>query len=112
MRAKTLYANFKTTHFVEYLGSMLIDFHDTSIVGIVLYVEDLLHHPLLPAFNLHNNTHIQTYIHTCMHVCVTNLFVPNAVLTFHQMSCSLGRDILWPSVILLWVRLTFGQILG
>ena len=43
-------------------------------------MEDLLHHPLLPAFNLH--THIHTYIHTCVYVNVSDnyLFVPNAVL--------------------------------
>ena len=27
-------ANFKTAHFVKYLGSMLMDFHETSITGI------------------------------------------------------------------------------
>ena len=29
---------------------------------------------------------------------------------WHLVRCIPGRDILWPSVILLWVRLTFGQI--
>ena len=27
------YANFKTAHFAKYLGSMLMDFHKTSITG-------------------------------------------------------------------------------
>ena len=35
MRA-TPYANFKTAHFVEYVSSMLMDFHKTSIAGIPL----------------------------------------------------------------------------
>ena len=62
-------ANFKTACFVKYLGLLLMDFHETSITGIPLlrlkdlfYLEDLLHHPLLPAFNLHTHTH--TYIYT------------------------------------------------
>ena len=54
---------------------MLMDFHETSITGIrfdetiqnLLYLEDLLHHPLLPAFNPHAHTH--TDIHTYMYVC-------------------------------------------
>ena len=68
----THYANFKTAHFVEYLGTMLIDCLETSITGIFLWdykkslvSEDLLHHPLLPAFNLHTHT----YIYTCVYIC-------------------------------------------
>ena len=30
------YANFKTAHFVKYLSSMLTEFHETSIAGILL----------------------------------------------------------------------------
>ena len=30
------YANFKIAHFIKYLGSMLTDFHDTSITGLLL----------------------------------------------------------------------------
>ena len=44
---------------------MLMDFYETSITGIllmrlskILYQEDLLHHPLLPAFILHTHTYI------------------------------------------------------
>ena len=29
------YANFKTAHFVKYLGSILMDIHKTFITGIV-----------------------------------------------------------------------------
>ena len=127
------YAYFKTACFVKYFGSMLTDFHETSITGILLmrqlkcrskntmltsklhillnilaswfswdfynrdsfdetiknllYAEDLLHHPLLPAFNLHTHTYTHVYIHTYMYVNVSDkyLFVPNAVLTFGQM---------------------------
>ena len=45
---------------------MLTDFYETSITGILLmrqvenlfHPEDLLHHPMLPAFNLDTYTHI------------------------------------------------------
>ena len=66
-----------------------MDFHETSITGILLmrlknlfYPEDFLHHPLLPAFNLHTHTHTYIYIHVCMYVNVSDSyhFVPNAVL--------------------------------
>ena len=30
------YAKFKTAHFVKYLSSVMIDFHETSIIGILL----------------------------------------------------------------------------
>ena len=63
MRGNKPYANFKTAHFVKYLSSMLTDFHETSRTEILLmrqlkfllYPEDLLHHPLLAAFNFHFN---------------------------------------------------------
>ena len=70
---------------------MLMDFHENlynfynrdssdEAINNLLYLEDLLHYPLLPALNLH--THIHTYIHTCMYVNMSEnyLFVPNAVL--------------------------------
>ena len=94
------YANFKTACFVEYLASMLMDFHETSITGILLMslskmsciwktfciILCLLHSIL---------THTHTYIQTCMYVHVSHnyLFVPNVVLMFHQMyPHPLGRD--------------------
>ena len=33
---ETTHANFKTAHFLKYLGSLLMDFHETSITGILL----------------------------------------------------------------------------
>ena len=65
------YANFKTACFVKYLGSMLTDFHETSITGILLMrlskisciwktfsiILCLLH-------SIFTHTHIHTYIHT------------------------------------------------
>ena len=42
--------------------------------GKFLYLEDLLHHSLLPAFNLHTHTYIHIYIHVCMLMCLTTFF--------------------------------------
>ena len=65
---------------------MLIDFYVTSIAGILLmsdetienllYPEDIMHYPLLSAFNLQ----IHTYIHIYMYINVSDnyLFMPNA----------------------------------
>ena len=73
MRAKNSYANCKTAYFVEYHGFMLMDFHETSITGILLMGlskisciwKTFCSILCFPAFNLH--THIQTYIHTYIH---------------------------------------------
>ena len=75
------YANFKTAHFVEYLSSMLMDFHKTSIMGILLIrllkmsciwktfciILCFLH--LIFTF-----MHIHIYIHTCMLMWMTTIF--------------------------------------
>ena len=58
-----------------------MDFHETSITGNLfdetienlLYQEDLLHHHLLPAFNLH--THIYIHIYTYMYVNVSDNYL-------------------------------------
>ena len=36
MSGQQPYGNIKTAHFVKYLGSMLMNFHETSIIGILL----------------------------------------------------------------------------
>ena len=46
------------------------DAFDETIKNL-LYLGDLLHHPLLPAFNLYTHT----YIHTCMLMCLTTIFL-------------------------------------
>ena len=79
---------------------MLTDFHETSITGILfdetienlLYLEDILHHPLLP-HSIFTHTYIHTYICTCMYVNVSDnyLFVPNAVPNFGCMYPRTGQ---------------------
>ena len=88
MRGNT-YANFKTAHFVEYLGSMLMDFDETSVTGILLMrllkiscIWKIFCIILCFLHSIFTHTHIYTYIHTCMYVNVSDnyLFVSNTVL--------------------------------
>ena len=73
MRGKQPYDNFKTAHFVKYLGSILMDFHETSITGILLMRLSKIycvHKTFCIILCLLHSifTHIHTYIMYCVHV--------------------------------------------
>ena len=50
------------------------DSFDETIENL-LYLVDHLHHPLLPAFNLHTHTYIHIYIYAHMLMCLTTIFL-------------------------------------
>ena len=84
-----------TTCFVKYLGSMLMDFNETSITGILLMrllkISCIWKTYCIILCFLHS-IYTNTYIH--VNVSDNYLLVPNAGLTFGQMYPHPGQRLL------------------
>ena len=75
------------------------------LIKNLLYSEDPLHHPLLPAFNLHTYICIYTYIHVCLLMCLTTIFLYQ-MQSWNQCACYILAHlcaILIPSAIAVWI---------
>ena len=85
------YANFKAAHFVEYLSSMLMDFHETSKTGIllmrILKISCIRKTFCIVLCFLHSIfTHIHKYIHVCMLMCLATIFLCQ-MQSWNQCAC-------------------------